>query len=181
MTHIKRVSDHDDFYTPKWAIDLLLDRYNFNDKTIWECASGIGNITNEIKPYCKEVHETDIKQGQDFLSYKPNFDFDCIVTNPPFSLKTEFIEKCISYNKDFYLLLPLTSIEGVKRHRLIKQSDYHLTILLPDRRTNYINQSNKSSPSFVSAWFCFNKINVFEKQLITLELINSDKYLKASK
>lgn len=174
MTHVKRISKHDNFYTPKWVIDLLLDHIDIKNKIVWECASGIGNITNEIKPHCKKVFETDINEGQDFLTYEPCFDFNCIITNPPFSLKTEFIEKCIHHNKPFYLLLPLTTLEGIKRQKIIKKANYDLTILLPNQRVQYAK--NKQGSPFASAWFCFERKKFDVSQFIEVRLINSNKY-----
>ncbi|MFO8133200.1 MAG: hypothetical protein R6U10_04620, partial [Thermoplasmatota archaeon] len=53
----------------------------------------------------------------DFLADKPNFNYDCIVTNPPFSRKDEFLEQCYAYGKPFALLMPLTALEGMRRHK----------------------------------------------------------------
>ena len=38
--------------------------------------------------------------------------FDCIITNPPFSLKQEFLQRCYELGKPFALLLPLTTFES---------------------------------------------------------------------
>ena len=41
--------------------------------------------------------------------------FDMIITNPPYSLKDEFIKKCYEWNKPFCLLLPITAFERKAR------------------------------------------------------------------
>ena len=58
---------------------------------------------------------SDITRGFDFLKNNMEQHFDMIITNPPYSLKDKFIEKCYEYGKPFALLLPLTALEGIKR------------------------------------------------------------------
>jgi len=49
----------------------------------------------------------------DFLSYV-HYEFDYLVTNPPFSLKDRVIQKCYEYGKKSVLILPLDSLGGGK-------------------------------------------------------------------
>lgn len=84
------------------------------------------------------------------LTAMPVFDFDCIVTNPPFSLKNEFIEKCYEYKKPFALLLPITALEGEKRGKMYKEHGLELIVL--DKRVNYVKNHNTNW--FNTSWFC---------------------------
>lgn len=141
----------DIYYTPTWISKILCERIKGKYKTCWEPAAGEGHLTNVLKTIFEEVHETEIEKVQCFLNYIPSFDFDCIITNPPFSLKTEFINKCIQHKKPFALLLPLTALEGQTRAKLWKSLD-DFSVLLPDRRVHFINGDR--NVNFVSAWFC---------------------------
>lgn len=67
---------------------------------------------------------------------EPNFNFDVIITNPPYSLKNEFLKKCYEYNKSFLLLLPLTSLEGKERCKLYIENGIELIVL--DKRINFM-------------------------------------------
>jgi hypothetical protein len=88
---------------------------------------------------------------KDFLTYSP-FSFDCIITNPPFSIKEKFIERCYQLGKPFALLLPLTSLESEKRQRLFRQ--YGLQLIIPNKRYNFETPSGKGGGSwFATAWF----------------------------
>jgi len=98
----------DEFYTPKEAIQPLLP-FLKKGWTIWECAWGKGSLAKHLK----ENKEKDLKViglVEDFLNSEwENKNWDCIVTNPPYSLKEKFLRKCYELGKPFALLLPLTA------------------------------------------------------------------------
>ena len=118
---------------------------------IWECASGRGNLTNALRGHGYSVISSDILTGQDFCVYKPDV-FDAIVTNPPFSLKQEFLERAYILGKPFAFLLPLTTFEGLRRQALFRK--YGIEVILFDKRVNFETPSGKGSGSwFATAWF----------------------------
>ena len=116
-----------DFQTPPTAVKPLLP-YLKTGWTIWECANGNGNITHFLKSQGYGVIATDIKDGTDFLISNASSGYDCIVTNPPYSLKDEFLKRCYLLGKPFALLLPLTTLEG-KRQRWFYRSRGGLKII----------------------------------------------------
>ena len=94
---------------------------------------------------------TDILSGHDFLTWKPE-KFDCIITNPPFSLKQQFLQRAYDLGKPFAFLLPLTTFETTKRQQLFDK--YGLEVILFDKRINFETPSGKGSSSwFATAWF----------------------------
>lgn len=156
---------NDELYTPDYAINPLL-KYLPNKKLkIWECTDfGESNITKVLVGGGYEIVSTH-KKDFDFLTDKPNFDFDMIITNPPYSLKDEFIKKCYEYGKPFCLLLPITSLEGIERGKMYRENG--LEVLVFDRRCNFIYNNPKKSNWFNTSWFCWK---VLPKQLIFEEL-----------
>ena len=146
----KKSGSPDDVYTPDEAIQVLLP-YVKKDWKIWESASGTGNIVRFFREREMNIFGTDIKEGQDFLT-SAREDFDCIITNPPFSIKDKWLEKCYSYKKPFALLLPITALEGKFRHKLYKK--YGIQVILFDGRVQYRGH-NSGSCWFASAWFCW--------------------------
>ena len=157
----KKNGSPDDFYTPECAIKPLIEVIPKNWK-VWECSSGTGNIVKFFRERDMNIFGTDIKEGEDFL-LSNRTDFDCIITNPPFSLKDKFLEKCYSIGKPFALLLPITAFEGKKRQELYKK--YGLQVILFNKRINYMNE--KDGNWFASAWFTFglnlpNQLNFVE-------------------
>jgi hypothetical protein len=117
--------------------------------------------------------ETDILTGNDFLTTKP-IDWDCIITNPPFSLKQQFLERCYLLGKPFALLLPLTTFETPKRQELFKK--YGLEVIFFDKRINFETPSGKGSGSwFATAWFTHG-LNI-GKEMTFVKLGNNQKTL----
>ena len=140
----------DDFQTPKIALKPLIP-FLKKDWTIWECAEGKENLVRGLKEFGFNVVGSDILNGHNFLNYQIPI-FNCIITNPPFSLKQEFLERCYELKKPFALLLPLTTFETAKRQELFKK--YGLQVIFFNKRINFITPSGKGSGSwFASAWF----------------------------
>ena len=144
----------DELYTPIYAIEPLLN-YIPKHVKIWECTDfGSSNITKVLRENGWEVISTH-KDNFNFLTDTPDFDYDMIITNPPYTLKDEFIERCYSYGKPFALLLPITSLEGVKRGAMFRENGLELIVL--DKRVNYMNE--KKSNWFNTSWFCWKMLN----------------------
>ena len=156
---------NDELYTPDYAIKPLL-KYLPKNKIIWECTDfGNSNITKVLKENGYKVISTH-KKDFDFLMDDPDFEFDMIITNPPYSLKDDFLKKCYEHDKPFCLLLPITTLEGIERGKMFRENDIQLLVL--DRRCNFIYDNCKKSNWFNTSWFCWN---VLPKQLIFEELI----------
>jgi len=155
----------DDFQTPKEALYPLIP-YLKKEWLIWECACGDGTLCDALNEFGFNVLATDIIQGIDFLRWKPK-KFDCIITNPPYSIKEKFLERCYDLKKPFALLLPLTTFETKKRQSLFKK--YGVQVIFFDKRINFVTPSgNGSGAWFAVAWFT-NGFN-FEKDLNFVEL-----------
>lgn len=140
----------DECYTPNEAVEPLL-KYLNKDLIYYEATS---NISSSIVKFMTEngfkVLSSD---GRDFLNDKLPY-FDVILTNPPYSKKDKFIEKCYQLNKPFALLLPVSSIQGQKRGKLFNKNGIDLLVL-----NNRIDFTGKGSPHFGVAWFTWKILN----------------------
>ena len=157
MTKIpSKKGSSNDFQTPAFAIDPLLP-YIKKEWMIWECACGKGNLIKAFISKGYKVFGTDIINGVDFVNsnntlFLDNRNFDCIITNPPYSLKNEFLETAYEIGKPFAFLLPLTTLESKKRQSLFKK--YGLEVILFNKRINFEIPSGKGKGSwFATAWF----------------------------
>lgn len=149
MINYMQQEKNDELYTPDEAILPIL-KYLDHTKIYWECTDfGNSNITRVLKEKKFNVIHTN-KNEIDFLKDTPNFEFDVIITNPPYSLKNEFLKKCYEYNKPFALLLPLTALEGKERGKLYKSKGIEVIVL--DKRINFMKEKN--NVWFNTSWFC---------------------------
>jgi hypothetical protein len=144
-------SDH--YQSPGWVLDPLLP---YLDPTwiVWEPACGQGNLVRRLTAAGHDVLASDILQGPqfDFLRYTPGFPYEMICSNPPFSYKNQFIQRCYDLGKPWAMLMPLTALATATRHNLYKQHGIEL-LLLPTRvKFRRDDQTQKQPPSAV-AWF----------------------------
>jgi hypothetical protein len=94
----------DDFYATPPEVTQALLRVEKFDGVIWDCASGDGAILKVCKDngytnlLGSDINPRGIGKKLDFLTIRPRlFDVN-IVTNPPFNLAKDFIEKAHSLN-----------------------------------------------------------------------------------
>lgn len=146
-----RQGSPDDFQTPPSALKPLLP-YLKPEWVIWECAAGKGNLVRGLMDAGHEVFATDILTGQDFLTMGVPLGVDCIITNPPYKYKQQFLERAYATGRPFALLLPLTTFETAKRQELFRR--HGLEVIFFDKRINFTTPSGKGSGSwFATAWF----------------------------
>lgn len=106
-----------DFYETPYSITKhLLDVEPFDkDLTVCEPACGFGAIVRVIRDYWKPESIVFYDMERDFL--KETGQYDYIITNPPFSISYEFINKAKQCaRKKFAFLLPLSYLHGKKRY-----------------------------------------------------------------
>ncbi len=97
----------DDFQTPPYALKPLLP-YIPKEWMVWEPACGHGYLVDELERLGYRVLATE-------LHAEPSVDFlidlamgwDVIITNPPYSIKQQFLARCYELNKPFALLLAM--------------------------------------------------------------------------
>jgi len=149
----------DEMFTPDYALNPLVP-YLLKEFIIWECAYGSGALAKHLKKRGFKV----IGKGEDFM--QTNKDCDVIVSNPPYSLKEEFLQRAYSIGKPFAFLLPITALEGINRGAMYDK--YGLQLLIPNRRINFITPNGGKSSWFATAWFTW-KLNL-PKQINFVEL-----------
>lgn len=129
--------DHLDFYpTPPSATIALIDflvKENIlhTYHKIWEPACGTGDMSRVLKMFSKDVIETDIQTGYDYLENPiPTRDkIDWVITNPPFKLAKEFILKSVDHSVNFAFLLKSQYWHSANRLPLFRQ--YKPSFILP--------------------------------------------------
>lgn len=146
------MSDH--FQTPAHATRYITP-YIPKEWKIWECASGKGQIVDTLEEEGYDVISTDVLHGFDFVSplVGAEFEYDCILTNPPYSIKDAWLQRCYDLGKPFALLLPITALGEQGRVAMYKK--HGIQLVLPPERINFGTPSGKGSGAwFYAAWFC---------------------------
>jgi len=117
--------------TPPYALDPIIP-YIFG--VIWECAAGEGLMAWALMKRGLRVVATDIITGQDFFCWEPS-EYDYIVTNPPYSKKFAWLERCYELGKPFALLLPIDTLGSKRAQRLFDK--HGIEILFLNHRVNF--------------------------------------------
>ena len=126
------------------------------------------------------VINTHLDMGIDFFKYNPNsLEYDCIVSNPPFSLKDKVIERLYVLNKPFAMLMPQNTLQSTFRTPLfIKNGIEYLGF---DKRISFYINGDLSKPqkgcAFASGYFCKD---VLPEKLILEEIELKDEPYNAS-
>lgn len=149
----KSKGKNDECYTYRYGVEPLLDYLEpFRDKIIW-CP-----FDKEESEFVKVFQEkgynvvfSHIDNGQDFYTYEPE-KWDILISNPPFSNKTEMFKRAISFNKPFALLMTIAYLNDAVCAKTF--SGMNLQILSFDERMTFKNQSQEKAISFLSAYFC---------------------------
>jgi hypothetical protein len=141
--------------TPFYAMEPLLPYLN-PKWTYWDCAMGEGNLVRWLNEKGFKTIGTDILSGDDFLT-KDIFTVpkhDCLITNPPYSLKYKFLEKCYEVSSRFALLMPVETLGAKTAQELFKACGVELMFL--DHRVNFKmpNKGWDGQAQFPTMWFC---------------------------
>lgn len=168
-------ANYDYYATPYQATEMLLDEVKFSGNFLEPCVGG-GHIVDVIKRYYPDecVYGVDIVDRgypntlvadflkHDFLGQK----FDNVVTNPPFSLAQEFLEKCMEVVNDggkIAMFLKIQFLEGAKRREMFKKYPPKYIYVFVKRQAPWNNGSpvdEKGKPwssTMCFAWFVWEK------------------------
>lgn len=164
----------DDYYaTPYGGTELLLDNVNFTGNFLEPCVGG-GHIAEIIKRYYNvEIFGSDlVDRGYpntlvaDFLTHKFDRKFDNIITNPPYSLAQEFLEKgmeVVNDNGKIAMFLKIQFLEGAKRREMFIHYPPKYIYVFSKRQNPWRNGSQvdeKGKPwasTMCFAWFIWEK------------------------
>lgn len=155
----------DEWYTPASAIEPII-KYIPVGSIVW-CPfdtheSNFVKLLQE-RGYTVEYSHIDTPD-EDFFNYEP-FEWDIIVSNPPYSIRNDILTRVFGFNKPFALLMNTNGLfDSQLRWNLFKDNDFSLFYL--KGRVNYMKEYGKvekSSPPFQSAYITRG---LFEKNIM---------------
>lgn len=163
-------SGNDEFYTPEYAIQPLFKYLTPPPAVIW-CP-----FDTEDSLFVKLFRErgytviaTHIVNGQDFFEIEPP-KCDYIISNPPYSLKGEVLERLFQLNIPFAMLVGVVGLfESQKRFSMFRKYDFEIMYL--NKRVSYfksyIEQKPSLNPPFSSVYICKG---ILPKQIVFEEI-----------
>ena len=166
--HTDKERQTEDFYaTDPRAVELLLQQEKFSPK-IWECACGQGHISKVLEAHGYQVRSTDLidrgyGERMDFLYLNSeSWDGD-IITNPPYSLATEFVYQaldCVNNGQKVAMFLRLLFLEGQARRMLFEVFPPKVVYVFSSRMLcaqngDFQKENYRSAVAF--AWFVWEK------------------------
>ena len=124
---------YDACQTPPYAVEPLLPYLSRFD-IIWEPAAGEGHLANALATLGRSIITSDILTGENFFSHEPP-EWDALITNPPYSIKYEWMSRCYDLGKPFALLLPIETLGAVQAQMQFKRHD--VSVMFLSSRVNF--------------------------------------------
>ena len=163
---------NDECYTRAYGVEPIL-KYIPENAVVW-CP-----FDTEESEFVKQISKTHkvirshIKDGQDFYTYEPEEEWDCIVSNPPFTNKRKIFERALSFNKPFALIGNVLWLNDSTPKLIF--DDKKLQLLMFDKRMEFYGpgtEGNKSkNVTFSSIYYCYD----FLPQQLVFEKLNKPK------
>lgn len=159
----------DDFYeTPAWCVRRYLDFRQHLPETLLEPSAGQGAIIRATDAWARELFNyqwlaLDINPSMrdlgvrfyqtDFLDPKVTVDkkLDLCLSNPPYKLAREFIEKGLTLAHEVVFLLRLNFLESEDRHDLFRKHPCDVRVL--PNRPSFSTDGHTDATAY--AWFEF--------------------------
>lgn len=163
-------SGNDEFYTPKYAIVPILE-YVKKGTTVW-CPFDTEQslYVSILKEYGCNVVATHLSNGQNFFDMEvPECDY--IISNPPYSCKSEVFARLFEIDKPFAMLVGVVGLfESQKRFNLFKSNEFE--IMYFNKRVSYLKSYKDMvpalNPPFSSVYVCHKML---PKQIVFKEII----------
>ena len=147
---------NDECYTPDYGVKPIL-KYIPEDAIVW-CPfdTAESEFVKQIEKQ-NEVTYSHIGTGRDFFEYEP-FEWDVMVSNPPFTNKRKYFERALSFNKPFALIMTNTWLNDSAPKQLFMDKD--LQLLMFDKRMKFISPDGRNNDkiTFSSSYYCWNML-----------------------
>ena len=184
--------NEDYFITPIPVIEALFTRvkefqslFENNSQLVFYdpcCGNGvIGNVIKQLYGDKAIVCERDKfpKNNEPSFNYLikedrlPSPEYDIMITNPPYSQKTQFIETAYKEGKPFLLLLPVQSLMTPKRMAMFKYFGITLLLVTPTPKFKCGKTGKSVSINGEVAWFFWN--GTVQTNHLEVQYLSNDK------
>lgn len=171
----RHVSDY--YVTPVYEVERFLIALNNVDKSVMECNSILdcsagGDSVNNVMSYPTAIHNLtgkvidtiDIREDSpslykgDYLKFDCKENYDMVISNPPFNLALEFIQKALDDVKEggwVIMLLRLNFLEGISRKEVLWDNIMPKYIFVHSKRMSFTGDGKTDSIAY--AHYVFKK------------------------
>ena len=143
----------DEFYTFKETWESI-QQYIPKDKVVWEAFSN--NVEFEGQQYLKSICKDVITGTGDFFKCDVPI-CDCVISNPPFSIKKEVLERLKQLDKPFILILPTLALQTKYMKKLFGDTG-DLQVIMPTNKIffyKFNEDGTKKKYDKLSYYCCF--------------------------
>ena len=167
-------SGNDEFYTPLYAVKPIF-KYLKKGATIWcpfDTKDSYYVKWGSLMGY--KMISSHINEGKDFFKIKPKGHVDYIISNPPYSKRTEVLKRLFELGIPFGMLIGVVGIfESQDRFEMFRDNDFEVMYL--NKRVsffqNYEDPKPALNPPFSTAYFCHG---ILPKQICFEEIDKKD-------
>jgi hypothetical protein len=154
-------SGNDEFYTPRYAVEPILKYIPVGAVIYCPFDTIQSHFVKMLKERGNKVYCSHISEGQDFFDRGVPSGIDYIISNPPYSLKTEVFQKLFEWKKNhsinFAMLVGVVGLfESQKRFEMFRDNKFEIMYL--NRRVSYLKDYNDPKPAlnppFSSVYVC---------------------------
>ena len=145
-TKVVNFKNDDEYTTPKYIWELV-SKYIDKSTVLYDPFYCEGST----KKYLEELgYKNVIHNDEDFYENYSKYEYDIILTNPPFSSKQKVFKQLKEINKPFCVLVPISTIIKVYFNKLFKNQ---IQLILPTKRLHF----EKNGKMLPNSWFdtCF--------------------------
>jgi len=143
--------NNDNWTTPKWVWECLSPHIP-KDKIIWEAFYNEG-LSGEI---LSDLGFNVIHKDIDFFT---NDLGEWVVSNPPFTIKKQVLQRLRILDKPFLLLVPLDTIDRQYFRKIFKDDLDKLSLYFLPRRIDFLDKSGEYQPYRLSCIFLGYKVS----------------------
>ncbi len=129
-TMYRNMKLNDEYYTDEKGVLPIL-KFLKPNSTIW-CPFDTKD-SQYVKVFEAAGHKvihSHIWDGRDFLEWEPDEDYDYIISNPPYSIKNEILEKLIRLDKPFAMLIGVQALTIRKFMRIWREHNVNMQLIL---------------------------------------------------
>lgn len=130
-------------------------------------------FVKQITSNGNKVIYSHIDYGQDFYNYEPSEEWDCIISNPPFTNKRGIFERCLDFHKPFALIMTNTWLNDSAPVKIFLERNRQLQLLMFDKRMKFKDNEGvvKKKITFSTSYYCcdFLPRDLIQEELIILE------------